>query len=109
MEEAKNTLSYRDSFYEEKEEAEAIDWLIETARKAVELEEEIESHAPDGRNHTNAQYNALLNERNNYRNTIECMRSEIQYALFASNSDHVKRHYLENALRKVEENLLGGK
>lgn len=41
LKEVEHTLYYRDRLYEEKEETEAIDWLIKTARQEVELEKEV--------------------------------------------------------------------
>lgn len=67
--------------------------------------EEIESHAPHGRNHTNAQYVGLLNQITHYHNSLGYVRNEIYSALYSGKSEDVKNHYLINALRKAGESL----
>jgi|SRR5690625_826646 len=45
--------------------------LKEQAERVNELEEEIKTHAPHGRNYTNAEYVELLQENKRYREVIK--------------------------------------
>lgn len=49
-------------------------WLVEQAERLRELEEEIATHAPRGRNYTNEQYVELLNENKHYHELLESIR-----------------------------------
>ena len=53
-------------------EVNAVAWLIEQVEK-------LESHAPDGRNYTNAQYVELLKENERYRKALEFYASPISH------------------------------
>ena len=46
-------------------------WLIKQAERAAELEQIIKSHAPEGRNYTNAQYVNLLQQNKRYREILK--------------------------------------
>src|SRR5690625_1986501 len=80
-----------------------VDWLIEQAeqkqsletavdfyqsalrdadKRVQELEEEIKTHAPHGRNYTNEQYIELLNENKRYREALEFYADEENYKPF---------------------------
>ncbi len=55
-------------------------YLWEQTERAKELEDEISSHAPNGRNYTNAQYVSLLQENQRYKEVLDCL--EERYALW---------------------------
>lgn len=57
---------------------EDVNWLIQQAKRVEELEEEIKTHAPNGRNYTNEQYIGLLQENQRYRQALELLLSYIR-------------------------------
>lgn len=57
---------------------EDVNWLIQQAERVEELEEEIKTHAPNGRNYTNEQYIGLLQENQRYRQALELLLSYIR-------------------------------
>lgn len=52
--------------------------FAESSERVQELEEEINTHAPNGRNYTNEQYVDLLNENKRYREAKEKMKIRIK-------------------------------
>src|SRR5690625_4242672 len=57
---------------------EDIKYINELESRVQELEDEIKSHAPEGRNYTNKQYVDLLHENKRYREVLEESYAELR-------------------------------
>lgn len=86
---------------------EDVNWLIQQAKRVEELEEEIKTHAPNGRNYTNEQYIGLLQENQRYKQALEEIKHELDVSHYSNYRTKAFRKRLfdtaDNALRGESE------
>lgn len=81
-----------------------VNWLVEQTERVDNMQKLVNYHQQKQKEAEDAN-EPYRHQNRRYREALESMKSEINYALHSNKSKDVKRFYLENAARFADEAL----